>query len=143
MAFHALRNMPMPGMVTRDAIQLRVLGDVGLHLLVRLGMTCMTALFQAAVGVQPHRSMRIVTSRTFFQIRPMGLSVTRVTLRKDIFVGHFSRPIYMIGFVTLRTRHLMLTTVFLEKVEVTGMTAPALVCLEGFNLLVVGRGNLS
>jgi hypothetical protein len=113
MAFHALRNMPMLRVVTCDAIQFRVLCHVCLHLTVRLSMACMTALFQAPVGVELHGSMRIVTSGTFFQFRSMGLSVTRATLGKDIFIGYFSGAIDMVGFVTLSTRYLMLATVFL------------------------------
>jgi hypothetical protein len=73
----------------------------------------------------------------------MSFPVTRITLGKDIFIGDLARAIDMVAFVTLRTRYLMLATLFLQKVEITRMTTPALMCLKGFNLLVVGRGNLS
>jgi hypothetical protein len=130
-------------MMTGNAIQLRVLGHIGLHLPVRLGMAYITTLLQTPVGVQFHGGMRIVTSGARFQDRAVGLPVTGVTLRQDVLISRLSRAIVVIRFVTLLTRYLMFSALFPQKVIVMRMTPPALLCRQRFDFHVVGRSNFA
>jgi hypothetical protein len=143
MTFHALGDMPVSRVVTRQTVELRVLRDVGLHLLVDLGVAYVTTLLQATVCRQVHRGMGLMTFGTFCQLGSVDLAVAGLTLRKNIFVFYFSRTIVMECFVTSLTVYSVFAPLILQEVKEVAMTAPALVCLEGLNLFVVRRGNLS
>jgi hypothetical protein len=134
MALHALGNIPMPGMVTREAIELRMLRNVCLHLLVCLRVARRTALLQKTVGRDIQWGVGFgVTSGTFCHVGSMNLLVTVFAFRKNVFVWDFSGTINVELHMALLAVNSVFASLGFDEVIDFGMAAPTVLWFKASN----------
>jgi hypothetical protein len=134
MALQAPGNIPMPCMVTREAIELRVLRNVCLHLLVYLGVAYVTASFQSTVGRDIPGCVGFgVTFGTLYHIGAVNLLVTAFAFRKNIFVFHSSGAIHVELHMALLAVNSVFASIGFDEVINVGMTATTVPWFKGSN----------
>jgi hypothetical protein len=125
MAFQAFGDISMPGMMTRRAIEFRMLRNIRFHLLIQLRVAYVTTLLQGTLGRDVHRCVNFrVTSGTLCQILSVHLVVTGIALGQDLFILHLAGAIDVEFHMALSTAYPVLTTIVSYKVIKVRMAPP-------------------